>query len=277
MATEGTETGWDRRAAVLIIAAAVILTALLQLIVFEQYSDERLATLAIIVVLFAVTIWAYAGGYGWATNAWRNWRLRRHIRSHPEMVAALHGLIIQVEEVLGERSDRFGSAARAVILEWRRVSQTVPPPAQGPVFNDAERQQIEIADRAMRSWGTHAQDWAVARNMANYLLSDVAKRDGLAYLYAAWLIRSYISSSLTYLRDFTLAAQQSGMSKIGQIPLSGWATFARTVNDLLRSAREIDQFGPEKVGFGLDLKFDPVVENLAMAASGSNGTSEAPT
>jgi hypothetical protein len=258
--------GWDRRAAVLAIAIAVVLAALLQLIVFEQYSSERLATLAVVVVLFAILIFVYAGGYGWIRTSWSERQARRFIRHHPEMITALEGLILQIESTIADRGDHFAPVALALLNEWSRVSNVAPPHGGAPTFTPNERAFFENAHRASGAWGTHLGDWHPLRTGARQILQTTARSNSLAYLTVSYLIRSYIASSLVYIRDFTLNMQQAGAAKLGQIPLAEWSTFARTVNDLLKTAREIDQFGPSKVGYGLDLKFEPVVENLALAA-----------
>ncbi len=273
MTSGNLEPSADRRAAILIVTAALILAALLQLVVFEQYSEERLITLGVIVTLFLVLIWAYSEGYAKSSQAWQDWKLRRHVRSHPEMVAALEGLIVQVEDVLGQRIDRFGSAARSVLNEWWRIYSATLNTDRPSAFNEGERQRFEAAQRATGFWSTHAGDWITIRNTATHLLDTTARRDSRSYAFAAYLVRSYIGSSITYIQDFTLNAQQMGLAKVGQIPLNDWAVFARKVNDLVAAARAIDQFGPSKVGYGLDLKFESVVENLAIAAPvGSMGT-----
>lgn len=282
MAEGDQQAGWDRRAAFVLVAAAVLLTALLQIIVFEQFATERLVTLAIIVVLFVVMTWVYAGGYGRATAAWSDWRLRRHVRSHPEMISALLGLMDQVEDVFGQRADRFGNAARSVLNEWWRIHSATLNTSTPSAFSEGDKQRYEAAQRATGFWSTHISDWTAARNTATHLLQTTARKDGLSFAFAAYLVRSYVASSIVYIQDFTNNAQQMGAARLAQIPLNDWATYSRRVNNLIDAARSIDRLGPSNTGYDLDLRFEPVVENLAMiAAPGSSvtatGSSAAPS
>jgi hypothetical protein len=267
MTSGGLEPSADRRAAILIVIAALILAALLQLVVFEQYSEERLATLGVEVILVVVLVWAYSDGYAKAATLWADWKLRRHIRSHPEMVTALEGLLVQVEDTLGPQRDGFRNASLSVLNDWWRVWSATLNTDKPPAFSESDRQRYEAAQRATGFWQTHLGDWPAIRSTANHLLRTSARRDGLSYAYAAYLVRSYIASSIVYIQDFTLNAQQMNVAKIGQINLNDWATYAKKVNALISAAQQIDNLGPSKVGYGLDLKFEPVVENLAMAAS----------
>ncbi|MCI4343470.1 MAG: hypothetical protein L3J92_05080 [Thermoplasmata archaeon] len=53
-------------------------------------------------------------------------------------------------------------------------------------------------------------------------------------------------------------------AKLNQIKLNDWASHAKNVNALISAAQQIDNLGPSKVGFSLDLKFEPVVEHIAV-------------
>jgi hypothetical protein len=258
--------GADPRTSIVVIAVAIVLAALLQLVVFEQLAEGRLLTLGVEVVFFVALIWAYSGGYARAAASYENWALRRHIRRHPEMVTRLEGLIADVDDVFGQGNDRFTWASQTVLNEWNRVDGSNRPAGTPSVFTDGERTQKEMAHRAALFWGTHSGDWPTIRDSARHLLATSARTDGEAYAWAASLIRSYIASSLLYIRDFTLNAQQAGMSKLAQLPLADWSKFAVRVNEVVRAARQIDRIGPESTGYDLQLRFEPVVENLAMAA-----------
>jgi len=273
MATPDGSAAGDRTAAILTLTAALILAALLQLVVFEQYGEQRLATLGVEVALFLVLIWAYTGGYAKATASYADWSLRRHIRRHPEMVTALEGLIAQVEDTLGPRRDGFRNASQSVLNDWWRVWSATLNTDKPPAFSEGDRQRYDAAQRATGFWQTHLGDWPAVRSTANHLLGTTARLDGLSYATAAYLIRSYIASSIVYIQDFTLNAQQMNVGKIGQINLNSWAIYAKKVNALISAAQQIDNLGPSKVGFGLDLKFEPVVENLAVVMVPTNTVS----
>jgi len=256
----------DRRASLILITAALLLAALLQLVVFEQYAEERLITLGIEVVFFLALVWAYSGGYSRAVDSYADWLLRRHIRRHPEMVTALEGLIAQVEDTIGAQRDGFRHASQSVLNDWWRVWSATLNTGKPPAFSESERQMYDAAHRAAGFWQTHHGDWVTIRNTATHLLRTTARRDGLSYAFAAYLVRSYIASSIVYIQDFTLNALQMNLAKISQISLNDWAIFAKKINALIAAAQQIDNLGPSKVGYGLDLKFEPVVENLAIGA-----------
>lgn len=264
----------DRRASIILISTAIALAALLQLVVFEQFAEARLITLVVEIGLFLVLIWSYSGGYGRAMSDYADWSLRRHVRQHPEMIVALEGLVGLIDDTLGPQRDGFRVAAQSVLGDWWRIWSATLNSDAVPAFSKSDLQRYEAAQRAANFWQTHLGDWPVVRSTVNHLLQTSAKKDGLSYAFAAYLLRSYVSSSILYIQDFTLNAQQMGVAKIGPINLNDWAVFAKKVNALISTARQIDSVGPSKIGYGLDLKFEPIVENLALSVSTDPATPE---
>lgn len=257
-------SGFDPRASIVVIAVAIVLAALLQLVVFDQVAEERLAILAVEIVLFVALIWAYSGGYATAANRYADWKLRRHIRKHPEMVSALEGLINQIEDTLGPQRDGFRNATDSVLNDWWRIYSETLNTDKPSTFSEGDFDRYQAARRATGFWQTHLQDWPAVRNTANHLLQTTAKVDGLSYGFAAYLVRSYVSSSIVYIQDFTLNAEQMNVGRIAQIRLNDWTTYAKKVNELVSAARAIDSRGPTNTGYDLGLKFEPVVEQLAV-------------
>ncbi|HKN06439.1 MAG TPA: hypothetical protein VJ021_02385 [Thermoplasmata archaeon] len=257
-------SGFDPRTSIVVIAVAIVLAALLQLVVFDQFAEERLAILAVEIVLFVALLWSYSGGYQRAAVRYDDWKLRRHIRKHPEMVSALEGLINQIEDTFGPQRDGFRNATMSVLNDWWRVYSETLNTDKPSAFSKGDFDSYQAAYRATGFWQTHLQDWPAVRSTANHLLQTTARVDGLSYGFAAYLLRSYVASSIVYIQDFTLNAQQMNVGKIAQIKLNDWATYAKKVNELVSAARAIDILGPTNIGYDLGLKFEPVVEQLAI-------------
>lgn len=262
MATGANSAGY--REATVIIAAAIVLAALLELVVLEQYSEERLATLAVIVGLFVVLLWVGVGGYARAATWWEVRTLRLHVSKHPEIVAQLRALVLGVDEVLGDRRQTFHLRAVSVLADWDRVSSEGARIADAPPrFSVGEQSQRNQAGYLVGAFASHTQMWPMVRNTATRLIDDGARDDGYDFSTAAELLGTYIATARSYIGNFTLSMRQAGAGKLSVNTLAEWATWATKVNALLDEAERIARISPEKTGFGVSLTFERIEENLA--------------
>lgn len=249
------------RDAAILISVAVVLSALLQLLVFEQYGTERLATLAAILVGYGILVWTFLGGYANLDARYHDWRTRRHIQLHPEMVVSLRTLVARTDEVLGERRQSFSMAAQSVVNEWDRVATYKAPGGNDP-FSVGERAQRNQASYLLAAVGRHASSWPITRNTILRMLDTRANRDGLDFSFSAELLGNYISTIRSIIAGFTLAMEQAGASKLSPATLAEWSRWAMKVNALLDEAEKVAREAPEKTGYAVTLTFERIDENL---------------
>ncbi|HZY70869.1 MAG TPA: hypothetical protein VFF67_07845 [Thermoplasmata archaeon] len=251
-ATPGTETEpWSGHLeAFVVLAAAVVLAALLQLVVFlPPGSVSWHWTIGVIAVGFGLVAFIFLGGWDWAAGRLEEWSIRRHIRKHPDLVNDLISLLDQHGQVFGS-GNWFLNSGNSVMQNWLAASLQNPCP-----FTPQQKESGNQAHAQLMAWSNASVYWSYLKSVLEWRIKHRAFVDSYEFYWAAKMVGVEISRGLLSASNFVNAIRNAGVDRLPNYNSDRWDDFRNRADEVVRLAHEINRRGELELGLKLDLNF----------------------
>jgi hypothetical protein len=240
------------REAFLIILAAVVLAAALQIGVLAPTTGERLWALGIVVVLFGFVAFIYLGYWQGSFERYDEWVLRRHIRKHRALVDDLASALVQYERLFGSGRE-FLSVGNSLMQSWLQESQR-----SGSPINQPQRDSGAQAHAQLNAWSNGAAYATQLKGLLEWRVREAAYFDSYEFYYTARLFGVDFSRSLLSAQNFVNTMRNAGIGLLPNYLADQWDAFAKKVNALVDLANDIGRRAPAEAGVDIGFGFQYV-------------------
>jgi hypothetical protein len=236
----------------LLIAAAVVLVAVLQLVVLAPATGERLLALVGVLVGFGFVAFVYAGYWQAALDWYDEWVLRRHIRAHRKIVDDLLSVLAGHDRLFG--SGRwFLNSGNSLISAWLQESTKTPP-----VLSADQQRSGTHAHAVLNAWSNVSAYSTSLKQLVEWRIQKYGYFDGYEFYWAARMIAIDLSKGLICADSFVNAMRSAGLERLPNYLSDEWNRFKDPANELVHLANDVGRRSLNEAGVDIEFGFRPV-------------------